>query len=119
MSNEPVVVLHQRAPWNARLPHTYRQRYAEVDGRYFHVEADSLDAPWFVWEIDRDGGLLGGPDAAFVALAFNLPAIRLAIRLRVAGKTEDEIREVVARAPSAGTGRNHPRNVEWRRRRRS
>lgn len=112
-----MIRLSQTAPWNRRLTNPYRTRYAEYSGRYFQIEADRLDAPWFVWEIDRDGNLLGGPDAAFVVIAMNLPQARRAIELRVEGMDGTQIADALRAMGSAGTGRNHPRNVERRRRR--
>lgn len=111
-----MIRLSRRAPWNDRLRNPYRTRYAQVDGRRFLIESDSLRSPWFVWEVQHDG-TIANHDRDFVALAFNLPAVRLALQLRVDGKSEDEIRAAVSTAGSAGTGRNHPRNVERRRRR--
>lgn len=98
---------------NNRLGNPYRTRYALVDGRRFKIESDRLDAPWFVWEVQEDGNVA---DHArdFVALAFNLAHVRLAIQMRVDGKTEDEIRAAIAHTPRVGTGRNHPRNVAHR-----
>jgi hypothetical protein len=109
-----MIRLSQRAPWNDRLGNPYRTRYAQVDGRRFKIEADRLDALWFVWEVQHDG-TIADPERDFVAIAFNLTHARLAIQLRIDGKTEDEIRVTIARTPRVGTGRNHPRNVERRR----
>lgn len=111
-----MIRLSQAAPWNKALTNPYRTRYAEHGGRYFRIEADRLDAPWFVWEIDREGNLLDGPDAAFVAIAMNLPQVRRAIEMRAAGSSTDEIRPALSAMGRAGTGRNHPSNVERRRR---
>ncbi len=111
-----MIRLSQIAPWNRRLRNPYRTRYTQHDGRYFKVEADRLDAPWFVWEITADGEPINDSwDDAFVARAWNLPAVRRAIELRVEGKTEKEISAALRELPSAGTGRNHPRNVAARR----
>lgn len=49
------VVLHQTAPWNPRLRNGYRERYAQVGGRYFKVSADGLRSWWWCEEIDADG----------------------------------------------------------------
>jgi hypothetical protein len=51
----------------------------------------------------------------FVALVFNQAQVRLAIQMRLDGKTEDEIRQAVHQAPRPGTGRNHPSHVARRR----
>lgn len=107
--------LSQVAPWNGRLTNPYRTRYAQHDGRYFKARADSLDDVWMVYEIDHDGDILKQDVAtSFVALAFTLAHVRLAIELRVVGRTEDEIRQAINDAPRPGTGRNHPRNVALR-----
>lgn len=94
------VTLHQVAPWNDRLRNPYRTRFAEAGGRYFRVEADLLNAPWFVYEIDQSNDLhLQISDEArypLVAMVFTLAAARLAIRLPVDGATEDEIDAAVA-----------------------
>lgn len=50
--------LHKTAPWNSRLINSYRDRYTQVDGRYFKVSADSLDSMWGVEEISADGETL-------------------------------------------------------------
>ncbi len=89
------ITLSQVAPWNARLRNPYRTRFAEVDGRYFKVAADYLNAPWFVWEIDRDDDprvrLADEERYPLVALVFTLAAARVAIRMHVDGATRDEI----------------------------
>lgn len=110
------VTLHQTAPWNRRLTNPYRTRYAQAGGRYFMAEADSLNSPWTVWEIEADGGPLNGdPGAGIVHIAFNLGEVRAAIRCRAAGQTEEQITAAVKAVGRQGTGRNHPRNVERRR----
>jgi hypothetical protein len=106
--------LSKTAPWNPRVRRTYREWFAQVDGRRFRIEADRLDAPWFIWEVEHDN-TISNPETDFVAIAYNLPAARLAIQFRVDGKTEDEIRTAMSKAPRAGTGRNHPRHVAHRR----
>jgi hypothetical protein len=107
--------LSQVAPWNRRLTNPYRTRYAQHDGRYFKVSADSLNDVWMVYEIDHDGDILKqDPATSFVAIAFTLAQARLAIELRAAGRTEDEISRAISDAPRPGTGRNHPRNVALR-----
>jgi hypothetical protein len=73
--------LSQTAPWNPALRNPYRTRYAEQAGRYFTVRADYLTAPWFVWEIDRDGtdvGPVGG------GVAMNLTQARAMIAAALA-----------------------------------
>lgn len=120
-----MIHLHRTAPWNSSLRPQYRVWYAEVDGRYFKVQSDpGRTVLWSVYEIDAEDDIIkqaaDGFDNSFVAIAFNLPQVRLAIQMRIDGKSEDEIRRAVIAAPSAGTGRNHPRNVAarkaWRQR---
>lgn len=110
----PPVVLSQRAPWNSALRNPYRTRYTLVGGRRFIAESERLDDLWTVWEVDEDGRVVK-PDTDFVAHAFTLALVRLAVQMRVAGKTEDEIRTAMITTPRPGTGRNHPRHVERRR----
>lgn len=50
--------LSKIAPWNSGLRNGYRDRFAEVDGRYFKVSAESLDSLWAVEEVDADGETL-------------------------------------------------------------
>ena len=112
MTTDPkTITLHQTAPWNDRLTNPYRTRYATVDGRYFKVEADSLDAPWFVWEIDADDTAQA---AQCVGIAFSLAQARAAIQARAAGGDEDAIEAAMSNTPRQGTGRNHPDNVARR-----
>ncbi len=109
------VRLHQVAPWNKRLTNPYRTRYAQHGGRYFKVSADSLNDVWMVYEIDHDDDILKQDiDTSFVALAFTLAQARLAIELRVDGRTCNEISRALADAPRPGTGRSHPDNVARR-----
>lgn len=108
-----MIRLSKTAPWNAQVRRTYRQWYAQVGERRFAIEADSLDALWVVWEVDHNGRVVN-PETDFVAHAFNLATARLAIEMRVAGKSEDEIRTATLTAPRVGTGRNHPKNVAAR-----
>lgn len=105
--------LSKVAPWNADLRNTYRQRYTQVGGRYFKLEADHLDAPWFVYEINADGTLVDG--RASIALCFNLTAARQAIQDLIDGMSPDDVFRKAISAPRAGTGRNHPKHVERRR----
>lgn len=109
----PAVRLSQRAPWNARLLNPYRTRYALVGGRRFIAEAENLRDLWTVWEVDEDGRVVN-PDRDFVGLAFTLAQVRLAVQMRIGGKSEDEIRTAMVTSPRPGTGRNHPRHVERR-----
>lgn len=111
------ITLHQTAPWNHRLTNPYRTRYARVGNRYFKVEADLLNAPWFVYEIDENDDihvLMADYDAHFVALVMTLNQARLAIALRLDGLSTEEISAAVDAAPRKGTGRNHPANVARR-----
>lgn len=58
-TTDPTTIrLSQTASWNPELRNPYRTRYAEVAGRYFRIEATSLDAMWWVEEIDADGETL-------------------------------------------------------------
>lgn len=104
----------QTAPWNSRLTNPYRTRYTEVGGRYFRVEADRLEAPWFVWEIDADGDLVEGRPS--VALCWNLTIARQAIINLLAGMDRDEIYStaVATSTIGTGTGRSHPDNMARR-----
>lgn len=110
-------VLHHAAPWNSEL-HDDSTRYAQVYDRKYTVGHDGV---WFVWAVDNDGfprNAAGEHDPTmFVAIAFTLAHARIAIDLHGAGWKETEIREHLATVPRVGTGRNHPRNVERRRRR--
>lgn len=114
-----MVTLHQTAPWNDRLTNPYRTRYAQVDGRYFKVEADRLDAPWFVFEIDPADDIvvqMADQDRyVIVAIVFRLDHARLAIQMRANGASKEEIEAALRAAPSPGTGRNHPNHVARRR----
>lgn len=110
-----MIRLSQTAPWNPELTNPYRTRYAEHGGRYFRAESHYLGGHWFVWEIDRDGEIPGDPKDAIVAMALNLPQVRLAVELRVEGKDNDAIRGALIALGPQGTGRNAPRNVERRR----
>lgn len=113
------ITLHQTAPWNRRLRNPYRTRYAQVGDRYFKVEADRLNTPWFVHEIDSadDIQVQVADDARYplVAIVFSLDHARLAIQMRLDGATYEEIRETLRKTPRPGTGRNHPRHVANRR----
>lgn len=110
-----MIHLSQTAPWNSRLTNPYRTRFTEHGGRYFRAESYNLSGFWFVWEIDRDGETLGDPKTAIVAMALNLPQVRLAVELRVEGKDTDAIRNALIALGPQGTGRNSPENVERRR----
>ena len=85
--------LHKTAPWNSNLINSYRDRYTEVDGRYFKVSADSLDSLWTVEEIDADGETLwdtidgkynfrrdGDPSLKFLSHVFRLSDARKLIQ---------------------------------------
>ncbi len=87
--------------------------YAEIGGRYFTVERDMSRDPWFVYEIDKDGEIVG--DSGSIALCFNLQAARGAITDHLAGMNPEEVSTRAITAPPAGTGRNHPKHVERRR----
>ena len=86
--------LSKTAPWNPNLWNSYRDRYAEVDGRYFKVSADSLDSLWAVEEIDADGETLWDtPDGKYDHRRhgeIDLKFFRWAIRL-------SEARELIER----------------------
>ncbi len=105
--------LSQVAPWNRSLTNPYRTRYAEHGGRYFRIEADRLDGFWFVEEITADGVDL--PSDMHIAMCRNLSAARQAIADYVGGMSREETFRKALSAPGAGTGRNHPKNVERRR----
>lgn len=111
-----MIRLSRSAPWNPNLRNS-RIRYIQAGDRKF--TADLEGGIWSVWECDETGHALGWRtldiEAAFVALAFNQAQVRLAIQMRLDGKTEDEIRKAVHRAPRPGTGRNHPKHVARRR----
>lgn len=125
------IVLHRSALWNPALPSGGRHSYTQVDDRKFHAERSG--GMYTIYQVGDDGITLGWEtardehgltdlaklaaitSAAFVATAFNRPQVRLAIQLRLAGKTEDEIRVAVHLLGSAGTGRNSPGNIARRR----
>lgn len=113
--------LSKIAPWNSDLRNPYRTRYAEHGGRYFRVQADHLRATWDLEEIDRAGNAIAKPDGStFITFARNLPAVCRAIEDYVAGeKPHKQIFDEGLFAPGAGTGKNHPRNVEGRASRRN
>lgn len=52
------VQLSQKAPWNFRLGNPYRTRWTEVNGRFFKVSADHLNAIWEIEEVDYNGNAL-------------------------------------------------------------
>lgn len=101
-----MIRLAKRAPW-APTEHTpWRTRFVLLDGRRFIAEPAGPGL-WAVWEVHEDGKV-ADPDQDFVAHAFTLGHIRLAVQWRVAGKSESEIRDALLDAPRPGTGRNHP-----------
>ena len=73
------ITLHQVAPWNRALRNTYRDRFAEVEGRYFKVSADGLQASWDVDEIDAEGNWID-----LVATSLRLAAAPAAIEAHLA-----------------------------------
>lgn len=99
--------LHFTAPWNPKLRNTYRQRFTQVDNRYFQVEAQWLHDPWTVNEIDRDGVYIDTV-AVFVR---NLAGVRQAIADAMTGMDLDQVQQRAWDAPPMGTGRNHPRHA--------
>lgn len=87
------VTLSQRAPWNARLGNPYRTRWAQVGDRRFRVAADSLDAIWFVDEVDEDGEPIGAVvDGKWVPGGLSTFAFRLSeARDKIAAACSSEV----------------------------
>lgn len=116
------LVLARRAPWNPSLRDS-RTRYVQApDGRRYTAEYSG--ALWTVYECDEQGlppGWEDDPraaaDRAFVAIAPNLPRVRVALAMHQSGENEDAIRAAMfdLSGPSGGTGRNAPANVARRR----
>lgn len=109
---QPRVVLAKRPPWNPTEYAPWGNRYIVLGGRQFVAESQGPGL-WTVWEVDGKGEV-ANPNQDWVAFAFRLDQIREAVRLRVAGKTEDEIAAGLRDMPRPGTGRNHPKNVALR-----
>lgn len=49
------IALSKTAPWNSALTNGYRDRFAQVGERRFKVYAESLEAGWYIEEVDHDG----------------------------------------------------------------
>jgi hypothetical protein len=89
---------------------------AEFHGKRYRVEREKRTW-YFVWLDDGTADGIG----VVLALAFNLVGVREVIRLHATGEVadRDELqRRAVKLIGKGGTGRNAPRNVEWRRARR-
>lgn len=107
--DETPISLHRTAPWNRALRNTYRERYATAAARFFKVEAEFLDSPWYVHEITEDGTWV-----RIIALCWNLTAARQAIQDTLNGLTVEQVQDRAHAAAPAGTGRNHPHHVARR-----
>lgn len=111
-----MIRLSRTAPWNKDL-RGGRIRYIQVGDLKFTAELEG--GIWSVWQVGDDGLPVGWRecgvrDEMFVAHAFNQQQVRLAIEMRLGGKTADEIRIAMVTSPRVGTGRSHPKNVAAR-----
>lgn len=124
------ITLHRICPWNRNLPRGGSNAYAQVGGRKFTVEGPDV---YSVYEVGDDGMPLGWTkaheggvtnkavlhavlDDTFVALAYNRGGARVAIAAWLNGEDRTAIDAAVRAYGHPGTGRNHHRNVERRRR---
>ncbi|UVF61152.1 hypothetical protein SEA_AOKA_28 [Arthrobacter phage Aoka] len=80
------VRLSMRAPWDQSLGNPYRTRWAEVNGRYFRVAAETLDTPWLVDEVTAAGEWL---DMVPDGVTFRLSDARMAIAREAALGTRE------------------------------